>query len=216
MKKIVSSKSKELIEEIQCYLTCMSDSSAVFLEGVGSYFAGEKVKLDSCRKEISRIESEADRCLNNIRQKMYALRLVPDARADVFEMLEDMDDLVDISKQTLLQLCIEKPEGLNLCRGEIFQITRLSKCAVDELVNGIQAYFSSPRLLDDCIQKVYYYEKEVDKLEERIKRYLFALPEIGLARKVQARYFVDKIAMLSDKAEGIAKNLLIYKIKRTI
>ncbi len=216
MKKLKFNQSKLLAEEIELYLLCMSNSSLIFFEGIKDFFDEEKEFLEKRRKEISRIEKEADNYLKSIRQKLYAFRLIPDSRGDVLELLDNMDDLVDVAKQTLLQLYIEQPNTLSSSKDDFLEMSRLSKYAVDELVRGVRVFFLNPGELDEFVKKVYFYEKEVDKLEEKIKRRVFSLQEVDLAQKVQVRYFVEKIALLSDKAEEIAKNLLIYKIKRNI
>ncbi len=216
MNKLLVNKSNALADEIEHYLDCMSSSSLIFSEGIKDYFTDENELMETRCKEISRIEKDADNYLKNIRHKLYSFRIVPDSRADILELLDNMDDLVDNAKQTLIQLYIERPEALNLCKDGIMEMAESSQRAVDELVRGVRVFFSNPRNMDSHVNKVYFYEKEVDQIEERIKRHIFSLPEIGLASKVQVRYFVDKIALLSDRAEEIAKNLLIYRIKRTI
>lgn len=216
MKNIMFNKSGVLADEIELYLACMSNASLVFYEGVKDYLSEERELLEMRRKEISRIEKEADNYLKSIRHKLYSYRLIPDSRGDVIEMLDAMDDLVDIAKQTLLQLCIEQPETLSLFKDDLLEMTNSSLKAVDELVRGVRVFFANPRALDDYVNKVYFHEKEVDRLEEKIKREIFSLPELDLAEKVQGRNIVEKIALISDRSEEIAKNLLLYKIKRSI
>lgn len=216
MKNPLLNKSKVLVDEIEQYLACISHSAMLFFEAIKDFFTGEEELFEKRLEEISRIEKEADNYLKSIRQKLYSYRLIPDSRADVLELLDAMDDFVDIAKQTLVQLCIEKPKGLNSSKEDFLVMTRSSQYAVEELVRGVRVFFFNPRMLDEYVKKVYMHEKEVDELEESIKRSVFTLTEMDLAHKVQVRYFVEKIALLSDKAEEIAKNLLIYKIKRTI
>jgi len=63
---------------------------------------------------------------------------------------------------------------------------------------------------------VYFYEKEADKISNRIKRSAFANESIELSQKFHIRYFALHIDTVADRAENVADRLAIYTIKRTI
>jgi uncharacterized protein Yka (UPF0111/DUF47 family) len=70
-------------------------------------------------------------------------------------------------------------------------------------------------MVNDYINKVYYFEHEADKLEEDIKRKAFSTKTISdLSNKVQIRYFAEQVARISDEAENVCDRLSIYAIKR--
>jgi predicted phosphate transport protein (TIGR00153 family) len=217
MRRLFPDRSRELQEEIGIYLDCVSKSAQLFNDGVRNYFSGNNEGFESRRLEVSRIEREADECLKKVKYKLYAYMLLPDSRGDVFKLLDTMDDLVDAAKQVLLQLSVEKPEIPEFLRDSFTALGEASYRAVEQLVAGVRAFFSNTKTIEEFVSGVYMYEKEADRLEESIKRRVFSGKEIErLCHKVQIRYFVDKISLLSDKAEDVAKNLLIYNIKRKI
>lgn len=216
-KDFFSNKSKALEKEIDLYLNCISEAAEIFNAGVQGYFKGTgEVEKKYCLA-ISKIEREADDYLKDIKYKLYAFMLIPDSRADVFELLDAMDDLVDIAKQSLLQLAIEKPQVPEFLRQDFLAMSKVSMRAVAELVHGVRSFFRGTRMVESHVFKVFFYEKEADRIEEQSKRALFASSEIKhLSCKIQIRGFIEKIALPSDKAEEIAKNLLIYAVKRSI
>ena len=217
MRNYFKNRAKEIEQEIEKYLCCVTRAGLIFNEGVKDYLRGKLDSLEDRRQEISAVERQADEVLKTIKYELYTYMLIPESRADVFELLDDMDDIVDTTKQVLLQLSIETPEIPDFLKEDFLDMTQASLHAVDELVRGVRAFFKETKMVSDYVNKVYFYEKEADRLEEQSKRKVFSSQEITrLACKMHIRHFIEKIALLSDKSEEIAKNLLIYAAKRDI
>ncbi len=215
--QIFTNKSKELMANIEGYLLYVTNASLFFEEAMKDYFAGRMDKFEERRKEVALIERKADDELKAVKYNLYAFMLIPDTRGDVFKLMNDLDNLIDFSKRLLLELSIEKPAFPDFIMDDMFRISEASAKAVSCLVTGVRAFFSHTRLVEEHVNKVVFYEKEADKLEEQIKRKAFASEELQeLSRKVQIRYFTERIALLSDIAEDISKNLLIYTVKRMV
>ena len=69
----------------------------------------------------------------------------------------------------------------------------------------------------DMLVKVYFYEKETDKIARSIKRKLFHdMPDLRLSEKIHLRYFTLHIETISDKAEILADMLSILALKMSI
>ena len=217
MKNMFQSKTVKTEEEIEMFLDDISKAALIFNEGVKEYFRGKMDWLDTRCEEISSLERQADDKLDLIKYNLYTYMLIPDSRADVLELLDGMDDIVDNTKQVLLQFAIEKPDVPDFLADDFMEMSEASVKAVDELVKAVRAFFKEVKMVGNYVNKVSFYEKEADKLEENTKKKVFNSEQItDLSCKIHVRFFVDKIAMLSDKAEGIAQNLLIYSAKRSI
>jgi uncharacterized protein len=217
MRRFFQSRGREIEDQIEAYLCCVSRACLIFSEGVRDYFRDNRGRLEERRQEISQVEREADDLLKKIKHVLCAYMLIPESRGDVLELLDDLDDIVDTTKQVLLQLSIETPAIPGLLKDDFLDMTQASLHSVDELVRGVRAFFLETRMVPDYVNKVYFYEKEADRLEELMKRKVFSSDEITrLSCKMHIRHFIEKIALLSDKSEEIAKNLLIYAAKRTI
>jgi uncharacterized protein Yka (UPF0111/DUF47 family) len=67
----------------------------------------------------------------------------------------------------------------------------------------------------DHLHKIYFYEKEADRIGNDIKRKAFEM-DMELSKKIHVRYFTLRIQNVSDRAEDVADRLAIYTIKRTI
>ncbi len=216
MKKFFRSRARDIEEKIEEYLCCISKAGLIFNEGIRDYFRDKHGRLEERRQEISQLEREADELLKKIKHDLYAHMLIPESRGDVFELLDDLDDIVDTTKQVLLQLSIETPAIPPFLREDFLDMTGASINAVDELVRGVRAFFMETQMVADYVNKVFFFEKEADRLEEISKRRIFSSEETRLSCKMHIRHFIEKIALLSDKSEEIAKNLLIYAAKRSI
>ncbi len=143
--------------------------------------------------------------------------LIPESRGDVLGLLETLDDVIDICEKVLEQFSIEQPDIPNSLVDGFIELSELSSKAVEQLVKATRAFFKEIKMVNDYINKVHFYEHEADKVEEHIKRKAFRSDEIQLfSKRVHMRYFIEKIASVSDVAETVAERLAVYAIKRKL
>jgi len=217
MNSIFSSKTKRLEAEIEGFLDRVSTSSLVFLEGVRSYIKGNMERFEQYNTEMHELESEADMMRRDIKHQLYTYMLIPESRGDVLGLLETLDDVIDICEKVLEQFSVEMPEIPQQLRSGYVELAELSSKAMEELVKGTRAFFKEIKMVNDYINKVHFYEHEVDKVEENLKRIAFRTEEItDFSKRVHMRYFIEKIAAVSDTAETVAERLAVYAIKRRL
>lgn len=210
-------QSKKLEKKIENYFIRIMDSVLIFQEGVNDYLDGNLNDIPKRAAEISKIKEEAVKKRREIEEFLYTEMLIPDARGDVLELLESMGKISEKSSKILGNLAIEKPDLTGKLRHHFQKLTRLSVYCIDELKNSSIAYFTNISAVKSYNKKVYFYENEVDKVEEEIKKVVFATEKIArLSHRMQIRYFAEKIAELSDMSERVADNLSIYVIKQSI
>ncbi|NQU64977.1 MAG: TIGR00153 family protein [SAR324 cluster bacterium] len=210
-------KSKDLIDDISVYLQVIQTSGLVFYEAIKEYMNGEFDLFEDRVVESKKIEHEADSLRRDIKHKLYKFLLIPESRGDVLALLETLDDIVDVSYNTLLCISIEKPEIPDSLKEHFIKMAKCSLKSVEALTGACEAYLTDLNNVNDSINKVFFFEHEVDKIEERIKRTVFG-PDSGLkfSRRVHIRYFAEKIALISDTAEGICDRLSVFVIKREV
>lgn len=212
---MILGRSKELEGEIENYLFTIQHSGMVFFEAIKDYVAGEIELFDKRVEEIRALESRADELRRGVKRKLYAQMLIPDARGDVLGLLETLDDVVDSTEEIVLHFSIETPNIPEEYKGDFVKLAEYSERTVDELVKAANSFFTDIRMTNDYINKVYFFEHEVDKIEERVKRALFKNTSIkGIGEKMHLRDFIERIAGLSDLAEQVADRLSVYVIKR--
>ena len=217
MKSIFTNHAKELENYINKYLEVVSNANMVFGRDSKNFIKGNLEKFKKSLDEISQLENKADDYQKEIKYKLYKYMLIPEARGDVLSLLENIDNIVDHFKKLLVQLSIEKPFVPEELTEDFFSLIDMVNKAVDVLIKCIRSYFQNISMVNEYVNKVHFFEHEADKTEEMIKRKIFKKDEIeDFSIKVHLRYFVEKIAEISDRAETISERASVAAIKRRI
>jgi len=212
-------KSKAIEADIDEFLNKISESGILFEQlikhyirvGVNEDFKEEVERLD----EMSTCTSDLAR---RIGRSLYTEMLIPDLRADVLSLIQDLNYLVDVYSGIANDFEIERPEhsgvsGEGHCLyGEL--VENAVKC-VELTVVSARAFFRDIGAVDDHVHKVGHYESEVDILAMKLKRHIFKT-ELPLDLKMQFRYFIDNLDDLADDAKDTSEWIAIYAIKRTL
>ena len=132
-------------------------------------------------------------------------------------MLDKIDELIDISKDILYQFDDELPFIPKELVNDYLRLADASCEAALTCFPATRTFFREPLKVRDMLVKVYFYEKETDKLARNIKRKLFhEMPDLRLSEKIHLRYFTLHIETISDKAENLADMLSILALKMSI
>lgn len=205
------------IELIDSFLNTIDQGALIFKEGVKNYLLGNRESFLDNLKTLSNLETEADITRRKIENVLYTQSLMPQVRGDIMRLLEELDNIIDMSKKSLFQFDVEVPNIPTALNQDLIKLTELSCSAVESLVPAARAYFRSPENVKERIHRVYLFEREADKLADAIKRKVFQeLPIARLSEKFHLRYFTLHIETLSDAAQTAADLLSIMAIKRSI
>ena len=203
--------------EIEAMLDDIAKAALVFHAAIKEYLAGDLDKFCERLKRIDKLESGVDSKRREIRYKLYTKMLIPESRGDVLSLIENIDNVIDLTKEVLTQIDIEQPVVPEHLTADYLNLAEASMNAMDYTVMAARAFFKNIHLINDYINKTYFYEHEADVLEARIKRILFSLDDPKeLAEKMQLRDFAVHIAAVSDEAESVCERLSVAAIKRTI
>ena len=217
LRKIFSNHARELESNINKYLEVVSKSNLVFERDCKKYFQGDVEEYQDSFKEINGLENSADDFQRDIKYKLYKYMLIPEARGDVLALLEDIDNIVDHIKKLLVQLSIENPYVPDDINEDFIELIEMVNNSVEALLKCVRAYFENISKVEEHVNNVHYYENKADKVEDRIKRKVFNSDEVQTySKRVHIRYFVEKIAEISDRAETISERASVASIKRRI
>jgi len=212
---ILFKPTRQLESNIEEFLNSVSEGAIVFEQGVKCYVDNDMENFTAHIQKIDELENKADELRRQIESMLYTHTLIPEHRGDVLGLLENTDDVIDTMKETLNQFDIETPDIPHTLNKDFLDLTTVSVKSADTLVNAIRAFFVEARAVKDHLHKVYYYEKEADRIGNHLKRKVFQM-NLDLCKKFHLRYFALHIQNVSDRAEGVADRLAIYTIKRTI
>lgn len=209
-------KTKKLEYQIDEFLDLVTNGALIFKQGIKYFLNNECDLFDEKLKEIDKCETLADNLRRSVETKLYMQTLIPEHRGDVLGLMESTDKVLNICAETLYQFSVERPEIPDDIQDYFTELTDASIQSVEAMVLAIRAYFKNVETVRDNINKVIFYEKESDKISDKIKRNIFQRENLELARKTHIRYFAYHIEKISDSAEDVCDRLAIAVIKRYV
>lgn len=213
---MIFKKSKNLELQMDAFLDKISESGIVFRRGVKNYMRKDAVDFDTHLQQIITLEHEADELRKSIETQLYTQTLVPESRGDILALMETSDDVIDRATDTLSEMSIENPMIPEAFRDGFIELARSVVRAMEEMVKALRAFMRDPINVRNYLHKVYYWEKESDRLAGELKRAIFADDTLTLSQKIHLRYFALHVDTIADRAEDVADRLAIYTIKRSI
>ncbi|CCU80647.1 Phosphate transport regulator (distant homolog of PhoU) [Halanaerobium saccharolyticum subsp. saccharolyticum DSM 6643] len=218
MPHMLFGRSKELEIKITEYLDLVNRGSLTFKRDLNRYIKKNFALFEESLNDIKEIENDADDHQKDIKYKLYKYMLIPESRADVLTIIEEIDTITDLAKEVIFEISIEQPIIPDELENDFLELVENSTEAVDMLVKAIRAFFEEISQVNDYVNKVHFFEHQADKNEERLKRKIFSdqFEKIDIAHKIQLRYFIEEIAALSDQAETVSEDVSVAAIKRRI
>lgn len=213
--RLPGGRKTEFSTKMEAYLQYIREAMPQFEGGLDAYLRADQIYFDHCLSQLNRIEKDADELLRSISSHIYTQMLYPSMQKDICKLLNTLDDIVDTTKQVMIQVDIENPVIPDFLKMNFLELVRLSCRAVNEVSAGTGCFFRNSVLVEDHVNKVMFYEKEADKMEQAIKIKTHGSGSIpGLSQRNHLCHFAEKIAMPSDKAYRVAKDLIIYTINK--
>lgn len=210
-------KSMELNQKIESFLDTISDGLLLFEKMLQAYLQDDIQDFGEISKRIALLESKADTLESEIKVNLYKFLLLPDVRADLLSLIKSLDNIIDATEEISKELFIEKPVFPKAIHKDILAMTSCSIKAADALLLATRAFLNDLHMVGAHINKVKFFEHEADITEEQIMMSIFNEEWVtDLAKKLQLKAFVQKIADISDESEMIGDKLTIFTLKREI
>ena len=206
---------KELEMQIDEFLDSVNQGAILFKLGVSDYLSQDEANFNAHLHHLSELESRADNLRRAIENRLYTQTLIPEHRGDVLGLLESTDNVIDNCKETLSQFDVERPFVPEDFKSDYVTLCEITVQGCDALVSAVRAFFKDVKAVQNSLHKVYFFEKEADRIGNNLKRRVFQ-SEIELSFKFHLRYFAQHIQNVTDCCEEVADRLGIYTIKRTI
>jgi predicted phosphate transport protein (TIGR00153 family) len=205
---------KELVRDIDEFINTVEQGVLVFKEGVINYLNDEKTSFSEKLERINYLEANADKLQRKIDDEFLMHSILPQNISDIENMLDKIDEIIDISKDNLYQFEVEIPYFPEELVQDYIRLTNTSVEAALHAFPAVRTFFREPLKVKDILTKVFFYEKEADRISRNIKRKLFhEMDELQLSQKIHLRYFALHIETISDKAETLADMLSIMALK---
>lgn len=210
------SKTKALETNIDQFHNKLIDISLTFNKVISTYLKNmHNNDFEKYSKQVKKIEHDADSLRRDIEKQLYSNNLLPDLRADILNLIENMDKVINKFEEVTYMLYAQNPEIPDEYKPSFKDLGKLSAECAENMCKASRAYFRDLTTMRDYAQKVYFLEHESDTCSRNLTEEIFASNH-SLAEKIQLHQFVERIADIADKAEDFIDLLLIFAIKRDI
>lgn len=214
--KTIFKKSIDLESEIDEYLNLVDEAILIFEKEAKKYFGDPNYDFKDHLNEIISIENKADALQKNIKYELYKEMLIPDARADVLSLVKSIDNIVDLCKEIIIDLSVEKPKFPEYMEDDIFELLENTTKCINQIILGANSYFKQNHMVSNYVNKVNFYEHEIDLMVIKLKKDIFNDDNLGCSKRIHLKSFLEKIADISDNAEYIGEKLIIANIKKEV
>jgi predicted phosphate transport protein (TIGR00153 family) len=178
--------------------------------------AGDTAAVGERRREIDRLEHEADRIKNEIRSNLPKRMFLAVERRDMLEILDYQDSIADVAQDIaevadLRSMVVPKELAsafLELVR-RVVSACEQAERVINELDELVETGFRGREVarVDQMIEELSRMETHTDELEERVQRLLFGIEdELGISAIFWYR-LVDDVGEMADYAERVGNRL---------
>lgn len=210
------SQTKELENKIDLLHDKIIDMAMNFRQAMNVFVTAKRnSEYKKLNKIIKNIEHEADVLRREIESKLYEQNLIPDFRADVLEMVENIDSVLNKFDEVAYKLYIERPEIPEIYRDLFIELVHQVTECTENMAIASRAFFRDFATVRDYSKKVYILEHESDNSSAKIRQQIFD-SDIELAKKLQLNAIITEVADIADIAEDYIDELLIFTIKRDV
>ena len=211
---VFTGTTKNLILKIDEFFDNIELGLLVFREAVKAYLNKNNEDFIRHLHKIDSLESNADKLQRSIENEMITHSILPQHRAEVSNMIDVLDEIIDSLKKSLNEINIELPQIPESLNKNFISLTEISVSSAEELIPAARAYFRAPYTVREKLLKVYYFESETDKISIETKKIIFQnMSELDLAHKAHLRYIIHHIENISDLAQKAADLLSGMAIK---
>ena len=209
-------QTKALETKIDEFHDKIIDASMTFKKAIKTYLnEGPGDSYKKINKRVKKIEHDADKLRRDIENKLYIQNLIPDLRADVLNLVENLDKVINKIDEVAYRFYIEHPDIPQEYHIPLLELCEQVCDCCENLAIASRSFFRDISLVRDYSQKVYFIEHETDLTSGHMKEDIFNT-DLPLANKLQLSDLITEIADIADIAEDCTDELLIFTIKRDI
>ncbi len=212
--RVFTRTTRNLIIKIEEFFDNIDLGSLVFREAIRAYLEKDFKAFHRHLLKVESFESNADKLQRSIENEMITHSILPQHRAEVSTLIDELDEIIDAMKSSLYEIYTEQPDIPASLNKNFISLTESSLSAAEAIVPAARAYFKAPYTVRELLLKVYYFESETDKISLDTKKIIFQdMNELDLAHKAHLRYIIHHVENISDLAQKAADLLSAMAIK---
>jgi hypothetical protein len=223
MRSILSLFAQSPFKPLEEHMKKVKLCSDKFKECVSAYCEGDFEKSEALALEISKIEHEADRIKNHIREHLPKSIFMPVDRGDLLNYLSEQDKVADMLEETALTLSLRRTELPEDIKEDLLELTHKSCDVVDLIPLALK---SISDLLETSFAKkkeskimdyiVLMKEKEqlTDDLDLKMRKHLFDIEDkFSHGAFFHLMRTIKLLSRVADHAENCGDRMLVMIAK---
>lgn len=207
-------KTNKTISDLDSFLDYLDECVLTYKSGIKNYLDGNKKEFDDNLENITKLRDTTTELRRTIENELYSYSLVTDQRVEIMQLLERLDTIINLLHKNLWQYEIEIPFFPSELNIDFLKLVEVTGLAVEGTIQASRDYFKAPRFVSEKTHRIYFFEKEVSKIAQSIKRRVFhEMDNFKLSQKFHLRYFTLHVEELAEEAVRVADHLTIMVIK---
>ena len=207
-------KTNKTISDLDSFLDYLDECVLIYKSGIKNYLEGNKKDFDDNLESITKLRDTSTDLRRTIENELYTYSLVTDQRVEIMQLLERLDMIINLLHKNLWQYEIEIPFFPSELNVDFLKLVEITGLAVEGTIQATRDYFKAPRFVNEKTHRIYFFEKEVSKLAQSIKRRVFhEMENFKLSQKFHLGYFALHVEELAEVSVRVADHLSIMVIK---
>ena len=165
--------------------------------------------------QIRDVERRADELRRAVANLLYSEMLLPDARGDILELLDEVDNVLDECVHMVGKLHIERPASRESWDDDILELILEVGKGMNAMLAAARIYFKDPLAVRGEIKKIDFHDSEATSLMMKIAAEVYG-SDLPLERKRHLGEWLGTIRRLGSMADDVGDKLAIFAIKRSI
>jgi len=214
--RFFTKKKNKIHRMVERYLLKIDESINLFNETVEIYFRqGFSEKFREMIQSTHLEESTADDIRREIEVSFYEKSLIPESRADIMELLESTDRVLNKAQSVLYQIETQGMQIPAVMKEDFLRLIRNNISAYRSAIEGFNALFTDIKRVREMVEEVDRKESSSDRQERDLIRKIFA-SGCDKFEKILFKELVIEIGRISDLSEEVTDILNIVAVKRMI
>jgi len=208
-------KTNKTIGDLDSFLDYLDECVLTYKSGIKNYLEGNKKDFNDNLESITHLRDATTELRRTIENELYSYSLISDQRVEIMQLLERLNTIITLLHKNLWQYEIEIPFFPSELNVDFLKLVEIAGLAIEGTIQASRDYFKAPRFVSEKTHRIYFFEKEVSKLAQSIKRHVFHnMDNFKLSQKFHLRYFTLHVEELAEESVKVADHLAIMVIKQ--
>ena len=211
---IFGGKENDVFKALNDHLEVVHETLKAFRALVESYLGGKIEDAEKFEREVSELETKADRLRRSIEMMLYEGAFLPANRGDYVRLSELVDQVADAAESAAHTIILAKPRIPGELSGEFLALVDSGIDTYEKLMEAVKALNTDVDQAMELAKQVEDAEEKADEIEYNLKKHVFESEEITTYAKIIWNQILTKIGDIADRAEDASDQVLLMSVKR--